>query len=85
LLVTLYIAISLPFNTFIVKSPCGLILVDNDDKEGEIDCEDVEIDLTDQNTSEDTAEEIGEDIAEDIGENVGVNLVEDVILFLSIL
>jgi hypothetical protein len=62
LLVTLYIAISLPFNTFIVKSPCGLILLDNDDKEGEIEDEDVEIDLADENTGEDTAEDTGEDL-----------------------
>jgi hypothetical protein len=81
LLVTLYIAISLPFNTFIVKSPCGLILLDNDDREGEIDGEDVEIDLIDENTDEDTADDIGEDTAECIGENVGVDFVDDIILF----
>jgi hypothetical protein len=77
LLVTLYITISLPFNTFILKSPCGLILLDNDDREGEIDGKDEEVDLTDEN--------IGEDTAEYIGENVGVDLVDDIILFSSTL
>jgi hypothetical protein len=76
-----YITISSLFNTFVVKSSCGLILLDNDDREGEIDGEDEEVDLTDKNTGEDATEDIGEDIAEDIGENVGVDFVDDVILF----
>jgi hypothetical protein len=61
------------------------MLVDNDEKEGEIEGEDVEVDLTDENTSDDTDENTGEDIAADIGENVGVDLTDDVILFSSTL
>jgi hypothetical protein len=68
-----------------VKSRCGLMLVDNSDKEGVTEGEDKEADLTNENTGEDTNQNTGEDIAEDIGENVGVDLTDDVILFSSTL